>query len=238
MDLDSLKKITAGIEGWQAEGEAELLYRTAKAARVDGVILEIGSYKGKSTVCLASGSFEGARKPVFAVDPHLTDYEQKNHNQGRSSFEDFKANIERAGVAHMITPIVKRSEEAVKEWDRPIAVLWIDGDHSYEAATRDFKDWSPFVTPGGTVLFHDSTYPAVDRVVRECLLASGRFRRTGITGTITFGTKLAEGEVLTAGERAWNAGVLLVHRSYGIARRIFPAGLKLALKKAVNRVFG
>jgi cephalosporin hydroxylase len=38
---------------------------------------------------------------------------------------------------------------------RPIDVLFIDGDHTYEGALRDFELYSPFVRPGGLIAFHD-----------------------------------------------------------------------------------
>lgn len=33
--------------------------------------------------------------------------------------------------------------------------LFIDGDHTYEGVKKDFEDYSPFVKPGGLVVFHD-----------------------------------------------------------------------------------
>jgi predicted O-methyltransferase YrrM len=39
--------------------------------------------------------------------------------------------------------------------DRPVDFLFIDGDHTYEGARRDFELYSPFVKPGGIVAFHD-----------------------------------------------------------------------------------
>jgi predicted O-methyltransferase YrrM len=39
---------------------------------------------------------------------------------------------------------------------RPVDFLFIDGDHSYEGAKRDFELWSPLVRSGGLVAFHDT----------------------------------------------------------------------------------
>jgi cephalosporin hydroxylase len=39
--------------------------------------------------------------------------------------------------------------------DNKLDLLFIDGDHSYEGITRDFKDYCPLVRPGGIVAFHD-----------------------------------------------------------------------------------
>lgn len=68
-----------------------------------------------------------------------------------------------------ITFIHKPSNEAVKEWDRRIDVLFIDGDHTYEGCLDDWKNFSPFVKPGGVVYFHDcdDTSPGVVQVFDE-----------------------------------------------------------------------
>jgi hypothetical protein len=52
------------------------------------------------------------------------------------------------------------SHDAVARWDRPIDVLVIDGDHSYEATRQDFEDWSPHVVQDGAILFHDAMLEA------------------------------------------------------------------------------
>ena len=38
---------------------------------------------------------------------------------------------------------------------RSIDLLFIDGDHTYEGVRADFEQYSPLVTPGGMVMFHD-----------------------------------------------------------------------------------
>ena len=35
-------------------------------------------------------------------------------------------------------------------------MIFIDGDHRYEAVRKDFYDWVPHVRPGGFMLLHDS----------------------------------------------------------------------------------
>jgi hypothetical protein len=52
------------IEGWLKIEEAAALYRLARRLPPDSTIVEIGSWKGKSTYCLARGLRKGqALKP-------------------------------------------------------------------------------------------------------------------------------------------------------------------------------
>src|SRR5579871_2007365 len=57
------------IDGWLKLEEAELLFEAAMSV-TSGCIVEIGSYRGRSTVALAAGSRSGAKAPVFAIEPH------------------------------------------------------------------------------------------------------------------------------------------------------------------------
>ena len=78
MKIDDIKNKITSVEGWLAPEEVEFLYRQAKKLENKGVIVEIGSYKGKSTICLAGGSEAGKSIKVYAVDPYITDFEHKN----------------------------------------------------------------------------------------------------------------------------------------------------------------
>lgn len=167
------------------------MYRTARACQE--AILEIGSWKGKSTICLALGSRDGRKVPVYAVDPHLGTQEQEIWLDGRSSFGIFKENITRAGLGHIVMPLVKRSTEAATDWNKPISFLWIDGDHSYAAAKQDFELFVKWVVDGGIVAFHDSIRGDVPRVVCQCF-GGGDFRGIGLIDSIAYATKQSSGK--------------------------------------------
>ena len=68
--IDEIKSLTAGIEGWLTDDEGELLFKLARACAGRGGIVEIGSWKGKSTIWLGRGSMAGNRAKVWAIDPH------------------------------------------------------------------------------------------------------------------------------------------------------------------------
>jgi Methyltransferase domain len=52
---------------------------------------------------------------------------------------EFLANIKKAGVEARVVPLIMTPEDAVRGWDRPIRLLWMDGDHCYEPTKLDFK---------------------------------------------------------------------------------------------------
>jgi len=152
------------VEGWLEFDEACFLYDVAKHLDVEGCILEIGSYKGRSTICLARGSQEGKRFPVYAIDkfygfPASVD---------PSFLDTFKKNLAAAGCLNIVDVIVLSSDEAAFVFVHPIALLFIDGSHDYEQVKKDYENFSPLVVPGGVIIFHDYKYfPGVKKLVDE-----------------------------------------------------------------------
>src|SRR2546430_16498908 len=61
-----------GTPGFLSEGEACFLMLAAAAAPADGAIVEIGSFKGRSTVGLAYVARRYGLGSVVAIDPHTS----------------------------------------------------------------------------------------------------------------------------------------------------------------------
>jgi hypothetical protein len=163
------------ITGLMRREEVKCLYERAQEASGQGVIVEIGSYRGLSTVALASGSMKGPRVPVFAIDPHEF-IDQTSREEGGFRFDSqdisvFTQNILYTGVSELVRSIHLFSWEVNPGWNKRINLLWIDGNHEYEAVKRDFSEWTPFLLPGSCVILHDSIDPASGpyRVVQEAL---------------------------------------------------------------------
>lgn len=148
--VQEIRGITDQVEGWLGKREGPYLYALAKIGSKKGAVVEIGSWKGKSTIWLAKGSQEVKGGKIYAVDPHVggADQEQIGYKNVRTE-EEFIANIRKAGVESMVVPVVKTSTEAVQGWNHPIGLLWIDGDHSYESVHNDFFSWVPTLFWGG-----------------------------------------------------------------------------------------
>jgi hypothetical protein len=58
--------------------------------------------------------------------------------------------------------LVNLSSEVVSPaWPHPVALLWVDGDHRYEAVRRDWDAWSPHLLPDAKVVFDDALDPDI-----------------------------------------------------------------------------
>lgn len=175
------------IEGWLSEGEAEYLYSLACYGPATGALVEIGSWKGKSTVVIAAGSKAAGREKVYAIDPHKGGPDQEGLGYKNIDTEgEFRKNIKTAGIEDYVVPLVMKSSDAVQKWQDPIRLLWIDGDHDYGAVKNDFLIWEPYVIDGGVIALHDTyAWEGPRKVVEEHLLISNRFTILGFVDTIT-----------------------------------------------------
>jgi MMP 1-O-methyltransferase len=177
----TVKPLIADVPGWLTDEEGEALYELARGCTGRGAIVEIGSWKGKSTICLGLGSRAGNGVRIFAIDPH-TDYR----------FGDFTANIEGAGIADLVTPIAALSQAAADDFREAIELLFVDGSHEESLVREDFDKWVPKVLDGGWVAFHDTTWTAGprrvvgERVYRSRGFADIRF----VVGSLTVARKV------------------------------------------------
>ena len=173
--------------GFLTEREARFLALAAACSPARGVILEIGSFKGKSTVGLASIAARYGLGPVVAVDPHsapsVTDPELGGQ---QTSWDDFRATLRAAGVEAVVEAHRMVSRDLAPAWHRPIRFLWIDGDHTYRGAKEDIDLFRRHLADGAIVALHDvlHTFEGPVRVFVEELLASDQFGPAGLCGSI------------------------------------------------------
>ena len=178
------------VRAFAAEGMThpdECLLLMALAAEVRrGVIVEIGSFRGRSTLALAAGSHRGHGVPVYAVEPHADFDGVLGGRFGPPDRIAFEANLARSPHAGLVHLVSATSRDAARDWDREIGLLWIDGDHRYDAVREDVDLWSPFLNAGARIAFDDSTVPGLGphTVVAE-LLAGGGYQRLRVVGKVT-----------------------------------------------------
>ncbi|MBW3595129.1 MAG: class I SAM-dependent methyltransferase [Actinobacteria bacterium] len=172
------------VRGWLSPEQADLLYR--EAAAVDqGCIVEVGSYRGRSTIALALGAQAGGKAPIYAIEPHE---EFRGPLGGEFGPEDrgaFYRNMLRTGVYPHVRLVNLTSRVVTPGWNLPVGLLWIDGDHNYDAVREDFLCWLPHLVPGASVIFDDATRGEVgpERVVAEAQAEHG-FTKTAEVGKV------------------------------------------------------
>lgn len=162
------------IGGGTSLAELKFLFVLASRAR-HNCIVEIGSYVGRSTIALAHGSMSGHGVAVYAVEPHEAVRGALGVEFGPQDRTAFFQNLLRAEATEVVRPVGLPSLAVARMWNRSVAILFIDGDHHYDAVRADFDAWSPHVVRGGVIVFHDAFNPniGVHRVVNEVLSDNG-----------------------------------------------------------------
>jgi predicted O-methyltransferase YrrM len=163
---DDLRAIADATKGFLPADEAEALYDAALAMAPHGLLLEVGTYCGKSATWLGAAARERGGH-VVTVDHHRGSEE----NQPGWEWHDpelvdpeagvidtlpfFRRTMHAAGLEDVVTAVVGRSATVASWWRTPLAMLFIDGGHAVEHCIADYAGWSPFVQPGGLLAIHD-----------------------------------------------------------------------------------
>ncbi|UCG59729.1 MAG: class I SAM-dependent methyltransferase [Phycisphaerales bacterium] len=214
--IAELLETTKNIEGFLSEREVRFLALLAACPTAEGEILEIGSFKGKSTIVLAKSALLTGKDNVVAVDPltspSITDPALSG---AESSLKDLQANLRDAGVENCVEFHHEYSSELAEGWNRNVRLLWIDGDHTYSGTKADFEMFSPFLVNGGIVAMHDvvhvsRAFEGPIRVFMEDVLLSGSFGPAGICGSIGWAQYLEDS----------NTGLKYGHKKADLHRRL------------------
>lgn len=153
----------ATLEGLISTEMGDALSQLARAVPAGQAVVEIGSYRGKSTCYLAAGAQSGAKGMVYAVDP----WDSPGNATGRFEFAHprtfvaFLRQTGEAGFRDAITPIRGFSTTVAKSWPlkRSIGLLYVDGSHLEPDVRDDVAAWSPFLASGAVMAFDDYDTP-------------------------------------------------------------------------------
>ena len=165
MDAELLAAARAAI-GFMPDEEGLALHDAALDGAAVGPLLEVGTYCGKSAVYLGAAARERGTV-VFTVDHHRGSEENQagweHHDAslvdprtGRmDSLPTFRRTIEDAGLEDVVIGVIGDSPTVARHWHTPLGFCFIDGGHAYDVALADYEAWSPYVAPGGVLVFHD-----------------------------------------------------------------------------------
>lgn len=110
--------------------------------------VEIGSYIGESALIFASFSFV---KELNCVDPFILGKRTDLEDCFRERLKIFMKPRRPKVHLHLETS----ENYAPKVENKSIDVVYIDGDHSYEAVLKDLESWYPKLKEGGFLCGHD-----------------------------------------------------------------------------------
>jgi predicted O-methyltransferase YrrM len=159
-------EVARTCKGYMDEAEGLRLYELAREYAKLGPILEIGSYCGKSSVYLGAGA-KAAGSHLICVDHHRGSEEHQPGEEyhdpslfdaevGRmDTLRELRRTLARAGLEDVCLPFVARSTTAAALWTTPLAMVFIDGGHSFETARSDYDSWHGKVMQGGVLAIHD-----------------------------------------------------------------------------------
>lgn len=165
-EIDPRVESAMHIQGWMTHDELKWL---ASQAETHTEIVEIGSWMGRSARTLA----ENTRGRVLCVDTWHGSEEhiaELGGDCGDRLWDGFRFNMLGCDNIHALR---ERSPDAIRSLppDMMFDMIFIDGDHAYEAVAADIREWSRKLAPGGILCGHDYTegWEGVRRAVDELL---------------------------------------------------------------------
>jgi predicted O-methyltransferase YrrM len=178
------------IDGWLSHNEAMTLYELARSLPAPApVLVEIGSWLGKSSVVLAKGIQSYKMSVLYCIDPFdgagdpvsLTAYSRRKAALQTSLREQFEQNIRKNHVDQIIKVCQGYSHDYVAGFEDQIDLLFIDGNHEYQYVMQDYQDWSPLIKAGGLIAFHDvvckESVQGPQKVIDEKLKNNSQWKR-------------------------------------------------------------
>lgn len=138
------------IEGWMTFQELTWLYHTAKKYKN---VLEVGSWKGRSTHALLSG----CKGTVTSVDTWEGSIDQRDDTSWMAKREDIFS-IFKSNVGHFENLVIHKSMsvEGAKAFpDGHFDMIFIDAGHTYQDVIDDIEAWLPKMKPDGMFCGHD-----------------------------------------------------------------------------------
>lgn len=158
-DLATLKPNPLPIQGWMIE--AELCWLAERAAESTSVV-EVGSWKGRSTAALLSA----CKGTVTAVDHFLGTPEDENHLEAATVdvHAEFMRNV---GESPNLRVLKMPSRQASKEFeDGSVDMIFIDGAHDAVSVLQDLTAWVPKCRR--LLCGHDRDWPGVKAALARC----------------------------------------------------------------------
>ena len=157
--------LTPGFtEEWFHESSQVALAALVSSAP-DGLVIEIGSWEGRSTCALANAAHP---RPVHAVDTWRgTPHEQTGPLAAqRDIHAQFLVNVDHYTKGNVV-PHRMGWREYVPTITEPVGLVFIDAEHTYNEVRDNIAAFLPLMADGGIICGDDAAWPAVARAVLD-----------------------------------------------------------------------
>lgn len=156
------------IQGWFNFAGA---YRDAVREATDAsVLVELGSWKGRSACFLMVEALNAGKTPAIYFVDHWGGSNEAEHQADPDMavvYDTFLANIERADY-RKTTVLRMPTVDAAKFFKlESVDFVWVDAGHTYDEVLADLKAWWPKLKPGGVIGGDDFPMEGVKRAVSE-----------------------------------------------------------------------
>lgn len=148
------------ITGFTTESELKQIEEWASSVEKNGVIVEIGSYLGRSSIAWALSCDPSVK--VFCIDQFGT-----NIITNISDFEIFNKNTQHI---KNIIPIKGSSPHDIVYPGLPIDIFFLDAAHTNPSDLDNLEYFIPFIKQGGLLCGHDYNTGAMPPAIEENIL--------------------------------------------------------------------
>jgi len=155
-------------EEWFSEDSQQVIAELARSVKdVDGLIIEIGAWEGRSTIALANAIFPRRLHSVDTWDgsPGEPSEDLASQRDVHATWVDnIKAHTRRNVVEHRTN-----WRDYLPTLQEPIAFVFIDAEHSYREVFDNLEAVLPMLAEDGIVCGDDNHHPPVQQAVSELI---------------------------------------------------------------------
>lgn len=152
------------IPGWYGFGD--IYYQAVKEAQDGDVLVEVGTYLGRSACAMAEEIKKSGKGLFFDTIDNFSTAGFK------ATPEDAQANIDACGFGDVVNLRVMDFREAAMSYeDDSLSFVFLDADHTYEGTAAAIKLFFPKMKKGGVIAGDDMAddFPETVRAVRDLL---------------------------------------------------------------------
>lgn len=153
-------------EEWFPKESQQVLAALARSvADVPGEIIEVGSWEGRSTIALANAV---CPRKVHAVDTWAGSPGEVSSDLAsrRDVFAQFCSNIVQWTKGNVVTHRMGWREYAAG-FTGPVALLFIDAEHTYREVFDNVTAFLPYCRPGSVVCGDDAHHPPIRQALDD-----------------------------------------------------------------------